>query len=603
MEQSIMNRKMRRANKHGANGQRLKQQSKQVVVDPVFFNAFLDQGWMLLGVGNDEEATRVAIRAVRLQENDASKTLFVECIKRWAYFQGAEEIKDILVRAWRDAWGTPLELSGITKGLLNHDVDVGPAIKRAVAGWPQPQLLNDFLGSAGLSKIIADPLLLALLDYNKVADLEMERFLTSIRFCLLDLETKAQGRGLKDEVAIQFYCALARQCHMNEYVFSLTEDERDNVQKLQEQVLDSLDKGAETSPASILILSAYVSLDRLPENILLKRSWRNPVAKLLEEQILEPAAEKQLRTSIPRITPIGNATSVKVMKHYEENPYPRWDKITATHPILIDNDFTQQFPFSNFRRLGKGSDLDILIAGCGTGHHSIMFAKSFPNARIFAVDLSMPSLCYAKKKSRELGVDNIEYAQADILELGDLNKRFDIISSSGVLHHLADPEQGWRNLLSLLQPDGCMHIGLYSELARRNIVTAQRWVRERGFTPSRESIRVARQELIAAMPVNPALEDVSRFNDFYSISGSRDLLFHSNELRYTIPMIREFLGKHDLEFLGFSVGSETVNEFATQFSKQHESDLNIWERYENQNPDAFKAMYEFWIQPKKTHMR
>ena len=65
-----------------------------------------------------------------------------------------------------------------------------------------------------------------------------------------------------------------------------------------------------------------------------------------------------------------------------------------------------------------------------------------------------------------MGLD-IEDAQADILELGVLKRCFDIISASGVLHHLADLEQGWRLLLSLLRPKGGMHVGLYSEMAGR----------------------------------------------------------------------------------------------------------------------------------------
>jgi 2-polyprenyl-3-methyl-5-hydroxy-6-metoxy-1,4-benzoquinol methylase len=59
-----------------------------------------------------------------------------------------------------------------------------------------------------------------------------------------------------------------------------------------------------------------------------------------------------------------------------------------------------------------------------------------------------------------VGRSNIEYGQADILKLGSLGRSFDLIESSGVLHHLADPLAGWRVLLSLLRPGGFMMIGL-----------------------------------------------------------------------------------------------------------------------------------------------
>ena len=60
---------------------------------------------------------------------------------------------------------------------------------------------------------------------------------------------------------------------------------------------------------------------------------------------------------------------------------------------------------------------------------------------------------------------------------------FDFIEASGVLHHLADPWEGWRVLLSLLRPGGTMQVGLYSELARRNIVAARALIAERGYRP------------------------------------------------------------------------------------------------------------------------
>ena len=70
------------------------------------------------------------------------------------------------------------------------------------------------------------------------------------------------------------------------------------------------------------------------------------------------------------------------------------------------------------------------------------------------------------RKTRELGVSSIEYAQADLLKLGSLGKQFDVIEAGSVLHHLADPWTGWRTLLSLLRPGGFMLLGLYSNIAR-----------------------------------------------------------------------------------------------------------------------------------------
>jgi 2-polyprenyl-3-methyl-5-hydroxy-6-metoxy-1,4-benzoquinol methylase len=128
----------------------------------------------------------------------------------------------------------------------------------------------------------------------------------------------------------------------------------------------------------------------------------------------------------------------------------------------------------------------ILIAGCGTGEHPFDIAQKSPEASILAIDLSRVSLAYARRKTREEGLRNIEYAQADILNLSTLGRTFDRIEAVGVLHHLADPKAGSRVLLSLLAPNGTMRVGLYSEVARRPIVDARAIVTERGYQPTAE---------------------------------------------------------------------------------------------------------------------
>jgi SAM-dependent methyltransferase len=223
-----------------------------------------------------------------------------------------------------------------------------------------------------------------------------------------------------------------------------------------------------------------------------------------------------------------------------------------------------------------------------------MFAQSYPEAKVLAVDLSLASLGYAKLKTREMGLANIEYAQADILELGGLGRTFDVISSGGVLHHLADMMAGWRVLLSLLRPGGCMHIALYSELARRSVVAGRNFIAQRGLSAS--DIPRARQELIEAAAGDPALQGVLEFPDFYARSDCRDLLFHVQESRCTLPQIAEFLAENNLEFLGFVLADSVRARFHARHGWQKDPDLNLWHAFETQNPDTFRGMYEFWIQ-------
>ena len=51
-----------------------------------------------------------------------------------------------------------------------------------------------------------------------------------------------------------------------------------------------------------------------------------------------------------------------------------------------------------------------------------------------------------------MGVDNIKYAQMDILETGSWGERFDIIECGGVLHHMDDPIAGWEKIMRSIEP-------------------------------------------------------------------------------------------------------------------------------------------------------
>src|SRR5262249_33691325 len=155
----------------------------------------------------------------------------------------------------------------------------------------------------------------------------------------------------------------------------------------------------------------------------------------------------------------------------------------------------------------------------------------FPQARVLAVDLSRASLAYAKRKAWEAGLDRLTFAQADILELGEIAQAFDLIVICGVLHHMRDPFAGWRGLPGRLRPHGVMAVGLYSELARSHVKAARAFVAERGFGTTAADIRRCRQELLA-LPDDAPARKVTQAEDFFTISECRDLLFHVQEPRH-----------------------------------------------------------------------
>ena len=182
----------------------------------------------------------------------------------------------------------------------------------------------------------------------------------------------------------------------------------------------------------------------------------------------------------------------------------------------------------------------------------------------------------------------IEYAQADLLELGALDRRFDLIEAVGVLHHLADPFAGWRVLLSLLRPGGVMMLGFYSDVARRELPR----IPGKGITA--DDIRRERQRLLETSQQRDVL---AASTDFFTTSTCRDLLFHVQEQRVTLAAIGDFLRGNNLTLLGFSVDDDVLAAYQSRFSGDPgATNLDHWQAFESENPDTFSGMYQFWVQ-------
>jgi len=102
----------------------------------------------------------------------------------------------------------------------------------------------------------------------------------------------------------------------------------------------------------------------------------------------------------------------------------------------------------------------VLDAGCGTGHKLIALALSFPKTRFTGIDLSRGSLAVAERLAAEYRVPNVTLRHGDLMTL-DLEERFDLVQSIGVIHHLEDPLKGLRNLCRVLKDGGLLSLWFY----------------------------------------------------------------------------------------------------------------------------------------------
>ena len=159
---------------------------------------------------------------------------------------------------------------------------------------------------------------------------------------------------------------------------------------------------------------------------------------------------------------------------------------------------------------------------------------------------------------------------------------------------MEDPAEGLRALERVLKPGGLMELGLYSERARVAVVQARAQIDSLKVESSDAGLREFRN-LLLEEGSDTALTLMS-FNDFYSLSEFRDLLFHVKEHRFSLLQIGDLLDAVGLKFCGFR--NRAIHEV---FDALHQApsdfqDFALWDRFEELNPDAFKGMYQFWCQ-------
>jgi SAM-dependent methyltransferase len=98
----------------------------------------------------------------------------------------------------------------------------------------------------------------------------------------------------------------------------------------------------------------------------------------------------------------------------------------------------------------------VLDAGCGGGRFAYHAARY--GADVWAVDLG-PSVEVARRNTAPTG--RVHVVQADLNRLPFAEESFDLVYSLGVLHHLRDPQAGFRNLLRYVKPGGELRVYLY----------------------------------------------------------------------------------------------------------------------------------------------
>ncbi|MBB4152967.1 SAM-dependent methyltransferase [Sphingomonas jinjuensis] len=373
-----------------------------------------------------------------------------------------------------------------------------------------------------------------------------------------------------------------------------------NVDPMMERCLIAL-RDVATAPwlVSALALQAeaneyiWPAAAALPKRPVPRAMYERPVDQrglpplLIDRFFAERAREAELAEAIPSFADWGGDVSAAVREHYEANPYPRWQALPTAGGSLTD--FVRRLPgLADFP-----PPRHLLVAGCGTGYEAIHLAVTNPDAAVTAVDLSRAALGYAARKAGDAGVA-IDWRQGDILTLPQTGIAADVATSTGVIHHMADPAAGLGAIAAAVRPGGLVRVAVYSRAARAIVALAHDLIAERGWRPDLDGIRALRSHILA-LPATDPLALLRHSDDFYSASGCRDLLFHQQETLFDLPGLLAMVRDRGLEPLALDIDMSAARLYATTFQALPDrAAFDRWHMLEQRHAGLFAGMYHLW---------
>jgi len=458
--------------------------------------------------------------------------------------------------------------------------------------------LNQQGTATNFDGIANSPLLLAALRHTLIKSEHLEKLIMALRHELL---SHSSQRGQLSKEYISLCQAIAQYGLRNEFILPATQAECDMVLVLENVIDSALSQFGCTAmdvSGALLLTSMYQDWQGLdqyeklmsfdtqnwPEETYLLKLWHD------EFQTLSTYDFEQL-------TPIPNGRDHNVKKQYEDFPYPRWETLDYKKNINYGIALRHEFPNAKLPRYLLEDNLNILIAGCGTGRHAINVAKYFNGVKVLAVDISQNSLAYAQHMALELNIDNIDFKLADLTKLPVLEKKFSIIECSGVLHHIRHYKKALSNLLANLKPNGLVKISLYSKRTREPVNQVRELFKQDDIQTNRHKIQVARHAIMQSDIIDKKT-GITSSDDFYSMSGTVDMLFHEYERQYTPLMIKKLCSEFQLDFLGFSNLTHKTKKDFNSFHGKRADLLNLkqWDDFEEEYPHIFANMFQFYCQ-------
>ena len=233
---------------------------------------------------------------------------------------------------------------------------------------------------------------------------------------------------------------------------------------------------------------------------------------------------------------------------YEAFPYP-----AAGAPQLRLSSDVRLLLSYGVRARAKGQPLHALDAGCGRGVGLLGAATLQPDVHFVGIDINRVALAEATGEAQRRKLDNVSFQEVDLMTLEGLQPPpggFDVIYSSGVVHHLSDPGAGLSRLTTLLAPHGMVVFMVYGRHGRESVYRLASAIdllcpRSRPLEERLQVLRaVVRQSSAETIEGRP-FHDLANTEDAELV----DRYLNVNENSYDIPSLFALVEASGLRFL------------------------------------------------------
>ena len=217
-----------------------------------------------------------------------------------------------------------------------------------------------------------------------------------------------------------------------------------------------------------------------------------------------------------------------VRRFYEEAPFPGYPPRDSLEWLRAR---AERSEFARLLDAAIPPDARIVEVGCGTGQMSLYLARA--QRTVIGVDFARPSLQLAVAAAQRFGLRRVQFVEMDLQSPALRESAFDVVYSSGVLHHTSDPRASFARIARLARRGGMIVVGLYNAFAR---------------VPLRLRRAVARLSGFRWIPFDPVLRD--RNNEpARREAWIRDQYRHPEEHRHSLAQVQRWFAENDVEYV------------------------------------------------------